>query len=696
MMFNNLSIRSRLTVAFAFLLGLLFAVAAVSLQRIDGLTATTQEIVNDHARRALLAQRINQHAQAEAIILLNLLQTSARDDRVQLYAALDEEIAASGKAVNDLDMTMLSAEVKAEIDHVSDLRQRYSVLLQETVELIELQGTSKARVYFEDRTHKVLNTLLFDTRALDTHLQQMMQMELRRLQQSAAKARQLVIFLAVAALLAGALLAWFIARGIVIPVRGAVSVAQGIAKGNYAMDVPVSHRGEIGALLHALRIMRDSIASREEKIMRLAYVDALTNLPNRTRFTELFEARSSDHSGALVLLDIKRFALINNALGHPVGDRLLCQIATRIQHATGANTLVARLWGDQFVLMLQDADKAIATAVVHQVLAALREPMKVDAQRLDIDASVGIVLYPQDGTDVATLLRRTDLVMAVAKRRQSHIAYGSEVAGEPSHEQLSLIGEMSEALRKGEFVLHYQPKLNLKEGRITAAEALIRWRHPVRGMIPPLHFIPFAEQTGFIREITPWVLRQVIDDAAQWHRNGVAMVASANLSTLDLLNHDLVLTIEQLLTQSGLPADQLCLEITESALLDEPDVALKHLNELSNFGLKLSIDDYGTGQSSLAYVKTLPVNELKIDRTFVTGVDTTPKNAAIVRSTILLCQELGLSVVAEGAETAQELAWLENNRCDLAQGYGIAKPMPLDEFLQWAHTFNQPRQQKEK
>lgn len=594
MMFHNLSIRARLMLAFAFLLGLLFAVAAVSLQRIDSLTATTQEIVNDHARRALLAQRINQHAQAEAIILLNLLQTTVRDRRVQLYAALDEEIAASGQAVNDLDMTMLSAEVRAEIDQVSDLRKRYSVLLQETVELIELEGTTKARVYFEDRTQKVLNTLLFDTRALETHLQQIMQLELRRLQQSAATARQLVIFLAVGALLTGALLAWFIARGIVIPVRGAVSVAQGIAKGNYLLKVPMGQRGEIGALLHALRIMRDSIASREERILRLAYVDTLTDLPNRTRFIELFEAHSPNGNGALVLLDINRFALINNALGHAVGDRLLCQIATRIQHAAGANCLVARLWGDQFVLMLRDADKNVATAVAHQVLAALRVPMTVGAQRLDINASVGIALYPQDGGDVATLLRRTDMAMAVAKRRQDHIAYGSEAAGEPSHEQLSLIGEMSEALLNGEFVLHYQPKLNLKQGRITAAEALIRWRHPVRGMIPPLNFIPFAEQTGFIREITPWVLRQVIEDAAQWHRNGVAVVASANLSTLDLLNHDLVLNIQQLLTQSGLPADQLCLEITESALLDEPDVALKHLGELSNFGLKLSIDDYGT------------------------------------------------------------------------------------------------------
>jgi len=693
-MFKTMSIRARLILAFAVLLGLLFAVAAVSLQRLDSLTVTTQEIVNFQARRALLAQRINQHAQAEAIILLNLLQTAARDDRVQLYAALDEEIAASGKAVSDLDMTMLSADIQQEIDHVTDLRQRYAVLLQETVELIELEGTSKARIYFEDRTHKVLNTLLFDTRALEAHLQQMMQSELVQLKLSATQAKQRVIVLSAIALLAGALMAWFIARGIVIPVRGAVSVAQRIARGDYATEIPAGQRGEVGALLRALHIMRDSIASREEKITRLAYVDTLTDLPNRTRFIELFEARPSDESGALVLLDINRFAPINNALGHTVGDHLLCAIATRIQQVAGTNNLVARLWADQYALLLRDADQATATLLVQQIIEAVRAPIMMEGERLDMDASVGIILYPAGDTNTSNLLRCAGMALASAKRHHDSMAFGSDMDETPAHAQLSLLGEMREALERGEFVIYYQPKLNLAQHKITAAEALIRWQHPVKGMIPPMQFIPFAEQTGFIREITPWVLRQVITDAAQWHRNGLAVVPSANLSTLDLLNHDLVINIQHLVTQSGLPAHQLCLEITESALMDQPELALQHLHELSAFGFKLSIDDYGTGQSSLAYVQTLPVNELKIDRAFVTGVDVMPKNAAIVRSTILLCRELGLSVVAEGAETVQEQAWLTDNHCDLLQGYVVAKPMPLNEFIPWVEKFNCVKGQK--
>lgn len=684
-----MSIRTRLILAFSVLLALLFAVAAVSLQRLDALTATTQDIVHVQARRAELAQRINQHAQAEAIILLNLLQTTVRDERVKLYAALDEEIAASGKAVSDLDKTMLSPQVQGEIDHVSDLRQRYSVLLQETVELIEIEGTVKARAYFEDRTNKVLHTLLFDTKALEEHLQQMMQSELEQLKQAADKARQLVIWLAVAALVIGALLAWFIARGIVIPVRSAVALARGIAGGHYDLDVPQGQRGEIGALLRALRTMRDSIASREEKILKLAYVDPLTNLPNRTRFNELFEARKATDSGALVLLDINRFAPINNALGHNVGDRLLCAVATRIQSVLDANFLVARLWADQYALLLPGANLNTATAQTRRVIDAVRAPVPIDGQQLDLEVSTGIALYPQDGFDSTTLLRRAGLALTAAKRRHEVLELASSWPDEPSHTNLSLIGEMREALQRSEFVIYYQPKLHLATHKITATEALIRWRHPTKGMVPPMQFIPFAEQTGFIRDITPWVLRQVIADAAQWTQDGLAIVASANLSTLDLLCQGLVQDVAHMLAESGLPPERLCLEITESALMDQPDLALQHLHDLSRLGLKLSIDDYGTGQSSLAYVKTLPVNELKIDRAFVTAVNVTPKNAAIVRSTLLLCQELGLSVVAEGAETAEELAWLTSNHCDLVQGYVVAKPMPLPEFLSWVERFNQ-------
>jgi len=510
-----------------------------------------------------------------------------------------------------------------------------------------------------------------------------MRADLDQLQQAEAGARTLVIFLAVSALVAGALLAWFMTRSIVVPVGEAVNVAEAIAQGNLQQDVPEGKGDEVGQLLGSLRVMRDSIFSREEKILKLAYEDTLTGLPNRTRFLEVFAALPSGAKGAIAVLDIDRFAMINNALGHAIGDRLLQEIGSRLAKTVVRPYVVVRLWGDQFAFMLEGADKDHAMVFVEGVHRALIDPIVLDGQRLDVGGCLGIVLYPEDGDDAQTLLRRAEMAMRAAKRRHSSFAFCSEVGGDPTHEQLSLIGEMREALERREFIVHYQPKFNLLKNRMTSAEALLRWKHPTKGMISPMRFIPFAEQTGFIREITPWLIEHVIGHAADWRRNGMSVVPSINLSAHDLLNPNLVGYVNGLLEKHGLPTDSICLEITESALMDDPDLALKHLNELSALGVKLSIDDYGSGQASLGYIKTLPVNELKIDRVFVMDVSTSHKNAAIVRSTIVLCHELNLTVVAEGAESQEELAWLKQSGCDMVQGYVMAKPMPLDVFLEW-------------
>ncbi len=474
-----------------------------------------------------------------------------------------------------------------------------------------------------------------------------------------------------------------LARRIVRPINELSVSAQRIEAGDYSQPMPHLPPDEIGQLARSFDCMRERIASREEKILRLAYEDTLTGLPNRTRFLEVFSQLPAGGCGAVAVLDLDRFALINNALGHPVGDRLLVEIGVRLGQITPVPRCVARLWGDEFSFLLDGADQAGAVALAQAVLRQLRDPITLEGQRLDVGGSIGIALYPQDGRDASTLLRRAELAMALAKRRHNGFAFAADSGGEPTHAQLSLIGEMREALARQEFVLYYQPKLDMGCGDIAGAEALLRWQHPLRGLVPPYRFIPFAEQTGFIREITPWVLERAVAQTAQWRRAGLSIVVSANLSTLDILNLELVDHVRRLLRQHQLPPDNLCLEITESALMDEPELALAHLHELASLGVKLSIDDYGSGQASLAYLKTLPVNELKIDQSFVTAVADSPKNAAIVHSTIVLCHALGLTVTAEGAETPRDLAWLASHGCDIAQGYGIARPMPAAELPGW-------------
>jgi diguanylate cyclase (GGDEF)-like protein len=481
-----------------------------------------------------------------------------------------------------------------------------------------------------------------------------------------------------------------LARRIVRPVNQLAAAAHRIEAGNYAEPVPSLPPDEIGRLAMSFDRMREQVASRENKILKLAYEDGLTGLPNRTRFLETFSQLPTDSHGAVVVLNLDRFSLINNALGHPIGDRLLREIGLRFGQISPDAGLVARLWGDEFAFLLQGADQAAAASFAETVLAILRDPVTLDGQRFDVGGGLGIAFYPRNGQDGATVLRRAELAMYAAKRSHNSVAFAGDVGGEPPHEQLSLLGEMREAILRSEFLLYYQPKLDLASRKITGAEALIRWQHPTRGLVQPMRFIPFAELTGFIREITPWVLETVAAHTAQWRRDGLFIVPSINLSARDLLNPGLVGYMRSLIESHGLPPDGLCLEITESAMMEDPELALVHLGELAELGFKLSIDDYGVGQASLAYLKTLPVHELKIDQTFVHAIADSPRNAAIVHSTIVLCHALGLKVVAEGTETSDDLDWLLSHECDIAQGYFIARPMPADELPLWIANYSTP------
>ncbi|MGL5305590.1 MAG: putative bifunctional diguanylate cyclase/phosphodiesterase [Aeromonas veronii] len=688
---DNSSIRTLLLIAFSLLLLLLLAVSSVALHRFNTLTDGINQFVEQQARIEFLAQRANQYSQNAALHLLLLLQTDERYKRVPLYTAMDSALAASDAAIEGLERAASMGGDVGDIDQLINLRKHYGDSFQQTVERIEIDGLSSARQHYEEQTDVLLKALLVQTLRIAEHQQELMQSGVIALKDDANRARLTVIILAFSALVTGSVLALLIARSIAKPVHKAVMVAEAIAGGDYQCKVPLGLGVETKALMRALDTMRRSISTREQHILRLAYADPLTELPNRTCFMEALTEAALQGSGALVLIDIDRFAQINNALGHLVGDRLLQEMAQRLLAMVAGKHLVARLGGDEFALLIKEVDYFNILDNAQELLGQLRKPIELDGQRLDVEGSLGIAIFPEDGNNSSLLMRRAGMAMRHAKRRRDGFAFACKIADESPHEQLALIGEMRDALINEEFVAFFQPKLELASGLVKGAEALLRWQHPTKGLVPPGRFIPFAEQTGFIREITPWLLAHVICQAASWHREGHDIVTSVNLSTLDLTSPDLVPKVIKSLQENTLPAQLLCLEVTESALMDDPDIALQHLKELASLGVKLSIDDYGSGQASLAYVKNLPVHELKIDRIFVSGVDQHFRNAAIVRSTILLCQELGLSVVAEGAETQEELAWLRANHCDTVQGYVVAKPMPAEEFAGWVtvhHTQN--------
>jgi diguanylate cyclase (GGDEF)-like protein len=385
------------------------------------------------------------------------------------------------------------------------------------------------------------------------------------------------------------------------------------------------------------------------------------------------------------MLDLDRFKNINAKLGYAVGDRLLQAAAERLsRQVLRDGDLVARRSGDEFAVLLRDATPELAASVAQRIARAFEQPLSLDDHRLDLTVGVGIACWPLNADAADMLINRAEMAMYAAKKRHAGPQMYEPAMDDSSAQSLSLLSELREAIVRGELRLHLQPKLALATGAVAGAEALVRWQHPVRGMIPPGQFIPFAEQTGFVRQLTLWVFEACAKAWRELHAEGADMVLSVNLSARDLFDTDLPAKLESLLLQHRVPAEAFCLEITESAIMDDPERALGTLKRLALMGFKLSIDDFGSGMSSYGYLKLLPVDELKIDMVFVRNMDRDAVDVKLVRSMIELAHNLGLSVVAEGVENAKIWDQLRELHCDQAQGYHMGKPMPLEEFVAWS------------
>lgn len=417
--------------------------------------------------------------------------------------------------------------------------------------------------------------------------------------------------------------------------------------------------------------------------------DALTGLPNRTMFREEVQRavdRSSVDGFAVLLMDLDKFKEVNDTLGHHNGDIVLIAVANRLRESMRPDDLVARLGGDEFGILLAGvSNPGAATALCQRLLNALTPPFSVQHLTLEVGATIGIALFPTHGGDVDTLVQRADVAMYEAKR-----AYVGHMVYAPEHDtyspaRLALIGELRQAIDHGDLGVVYQPKVDLRDGRIIGAEALVRWRHPVRGDIPPDEFVPVAEHTGLLRPLTLHVLDRALGGCARWRADGHELTIAVNLSVRNLLDSELPLDVARLLAKHGVPAHALELEITESALIADPARSRIGLGRLRELGVGIAIDDYGTGYSSLAYIRRMPVTSLKIDKSFVIGMATDENDRVIVRSTLDLARNLGLSVVAEGVEDAETAARLLADGCEVAQGFHFGRPMADDAFRSLIH-----------
>ena len=494
------------------------------------------------------------------------------------------------------------------------------------------------------------------------------------------------------------------AKKVTTPLRQLAAAADRLGAGDYSTPMGGLRRhDEIGHLAHAFEKMRVSVGEKQAQILKLAYWDTLTGLPNRVQFRDavrdaIAQATASgapNPTVAVVMLDLDRFKHVNDVLGYRVGDLLLGRVGERLsQHAVRDGDMVARLGGDEFAVLLHRGDAALAHSVALRIGGAFDAPLTLEEHTVDMGAGIGMACWPQHALDADTLLSRAEVAMYAAKRR-SHgpLMYDASIDA-ASALTLSLLTELRRAVEHGELRLYLQPKLMLDSGHVGGAEALVRWQHPQRGLVPPMEFIPFAEQTGFIRTLTIWVFEEAARHWLALRAEGLPLVLSVNLSTRDLLDTDLPQKFSALLLKHRVPAEAFCLEITESAIMDDPQRALATLDKLSLLGFKLSIDDFGTGYSSLAYLKRLPVDELKIDKSFVMTMVDDHDDAKIVRSTIDLAHNLGLTVVAEGVENAKVWDALRELECDEAQGYHMGRPMPATEFHGWSlawHAKARPR-----
>ncbi len=479
------------------------------------------------------------------------------------------------------------------------------------------------------------------------------------------------------------------------PLTSLVQAAQRIQTGDLSARIERRAAHEIGALEGAFDGMARALEQREQSNRELvaelqvqALNDSLTSLPNRVLFQDrlrqqiYFSSRQGTRF-ALFVIDLDRFKEVNDTFGHQTGDRLLVMVGERIRTRLRESDTVARFGGDEFALLIPTADtEAKAETVAQKVQKALETPIGLDGFLLNVEGSIGITMFPEHGDDPQTLLKRADAAMYVAKRTKSGYAMYEPTGELQSRDRLLLMGEFRQAIERDELVLNYQPEVEPHSGDIVAVEALVRWRHPTRGMLSPDQFIPFAEQTGLIRPLTHYVIETAIRQVRSWrNRSGEPIRLAVNLSARDFEDPDLPAHVEKVLRAHEMPPDQLKLEITETVVMADAARSLKTLAALREMGVQLSIDDFGTGYSSLSYLRRLPVDEIKIDRSFVVDIVADQGASAIVRAMIDLAHSLDRTVVAEGAEDEATLRSLAAYGCDAVQGYYFTRPLPAEDIL---------------
>jgi diguanylate cyclase (GGDEF)-like protein len=596
--------------------------------------------------------------------------------------ALNAQLASDMARVLGVEVSFVSTDDSpgTDVESSSELARRSA--------LLGLAGAPASTPYFSGAGDEQFLTSSNPIHSKSGRLTLVLQRSLSEALRPYALLRDAILVIGAAALAVAGMLCTLLTRSATRPVDALTRAAERLEAGDYSVDVPPASTIEFSRLAGAFNAMRSAVADREATIRHQSLHDGLTQLPTLARISEVLQellqgATGPDQPLVVVLIEIQQFQEIIASLGHPAGDEVLWEVARRLLAATSVPGRVARIATDQFLVVLESVRAQQACAAVAGLVQGLHAAFDYAGLSLQIETRVGIAAYPDHGVLPSELLQRAELALYRAK--ESATSVGLFVPGDDAlhRHRMAILGQLRRAITDDQLQLYYQPKVALADGGVRGCEALVRWLHPERGCIPPGEFIPHAERTGMIRLLTQWALHSALRQLREWQQLGIELDVSVNVSPTDLADPAFAHALGELLRQTAADSRHLILEVTEGAVMKDLGNALRVMEELRLLGIRFSIDDFGTGYSSLAHLKRLPVDELKIDRSFIQELEARPEDEVIVASTIGLGHALGMKVVAEGVEMRSSFEALGRLGCDLVQGYLIAKPLPPALFTAW-------------
>ena len=674
----------RLTLGFGLLVLLMLLALAQASFQIRHITGMTQRFATGDMQRLLRVQALS--LQTEGVgSALSRLMNAPRENRVLEYADVDERNRRIDGIIESLGKVALDPAQEEILQRLVACRAIYADAFIATVDQIEADNLKAATRELNQQVTPALKAMLVESNALLARERENIEAGLAQAQARFERVAQWVGALSVLAVALAAWLGYRTTQSVVLPLAQLESAARRIAAGDYASRVSTTRAEEVDRVGQALNTMTDAVAQRERQIVQLAYHDPLTDLPNRTALLNPPHPPDTAYNG-LALMDLARLKVINETLGYGTGDTLIKELALRARTVVheaaargqiGPGPTTARLSGGTLAVAFTAANRAAVQALHDQMELALAAPAVCGGHSVDLSVAYGFADSGPEGPvlPVATLMRNAEVALHTAKRAAVGFAWYSEAQEAARLSHLSLVSDLRVAVATSQLQMWLQPKFSLQTGLAVGAEALVRWQHPSRGFVSPAEFVPFAEQTGYISMVTSWMLEQALRTLALWAPLHPELSIAVNMSTRDLLDPEFCQRVQRLITRHGVNPHSLRLEIVESGLMDDPQTSVAVLHALRELGIRLSIDDFGTGYSSLAYLQKLPVSELKIDRSFIDGIDGQPGTQRLVKTMIEMGHGMGLMVTAEGVETEAEKATITRLGCDVMQGYLGSRPL---------------------